>query len=294
MVKINQINGFCASKYAVLKRCNALASKDELRKLETEYNKQRIALSLKHSDSPHTNIGLKSQNISDEKFRNAQMSNLQKKLLILLEENEQAVHAMCEKIEKENAKTDLDEESRREIWVQDPSKFDLEEEMKNLNDEYQMKIEKLKSNFKIYTTEKFQICEKEKSLNEKKIRNSGKEFQVVNSPLNLYLRERNLNSTESDEFSVSEVILQERNSLQVMCERVIEEDFRILCEEETEISLILSLSPYWGMQSDTRDCHNLLHQKVFDLIRQHEGESLLTFLFSFFLSPSLFLLLFLF
>ena len=287
MVKTDQINGFCASKYTVLKRCNALTSRGELRKIEAVYNTQRIALSLSLSltdtSTAHTtvtthtdpNISAKSKNKLYDKTQNDQRSNLENKLKNLLQENEQAVLTICEKIEKENAKIDFDEESQRGIWVQDPSKFNLEKEMEILKNDFHMKIEKLEINYKIYSSEMFQNCENEKLLNERKIRNSGKEFQVVNSPLNQYLRERNLDFTELDEFSVSEVILQEKNSLHVMCERVIEEDFRILCEEKTEISLILSLTPYWGVHSDSRDSHDLLHQKLLDRIVHHEGESAL-------------------
>ena len=143
----------------------------------------------------------------------------------------------------------------------------------------------------------YKNCENEKILSEKKIRNSGKEFQVSNSPLNRYLREKNLDFTELDEFSVSEVILQEKNSLQVMCERILDDDFRIFCDEETEISLIVSLTPAWGVHSDTRESHHLLHMKMIDRIHHNQGPFTPSYFLSSFLPtccllfsiPSLFL-----
>ena len=271
---VKQINGFCASKNTVLKRCNALSWKDELRRLEASYHTHRIAIC--HSHTPvmppiDPNPLEKSQDDVLDNFQNEEKSILDEKLRILLENNVQAVLTLCDKIEKENNKRDVEEESRREIWVQDPSKFDLENEMENLRLEFDTKMEKLKINFKIYSSEMYKNCENEKILSEKKIRNSGKEFQVSNSPLNRYLREKNLDFTELDEFSVSEVILQEKNSLQVMCERILDDDFRIFCDEETEISLIVSLTPAWGVHSDTRESHHLLHMKIIDRIHHNQG-----------------------
>ena len=270
---------------------SAVASVRELELQHRTYVLDLLLFALKEQNTPILSVNsaelaannLNTSQIEDRNFGQENLSdlseeNVENKILQNIEKCKNEILLLYEMIENENKLVDKNEDDLRGIWLQNPSKINVNEELKKLQDEFDEKFNSLEMKYQSYSKQIRENCEKEKTINESNRRKYGKENLFYNSPLTKYLEEKLDEITDLDEFSLSEVILQENNSSNILCEKNIESDYNLFVSEKKEISLIVKLALFWSPDIDFKNLQDLLHQKIVTRMIHDSGENLKCFL----------------
>ena len=286
-VHVRTLQCLLNAKHSVTKRCIALTAVTSVKELQLQhrtYVLDTLLSTLKKNNSTEdclSTVPINSTELAANTLKNSQTlgsdntsnsceentifsvdENTENKILFSIEKCTKDIILLYETIEIENKLIDKNENDLRGIWFHDPSKININEELKKLQDEFDEKINLLEIKHKSHSKQILGNCKKEKIIIENNIRKYGKENLIFNSPLTKYLKEKLDENTDLDEFSLSEVILQENNSSDILCEKINESEYNLFCSEKKDIALIVSLALSWSPDFDFREMQDLLHKKI--------------------------------